>query len=136
VFNDRFFLFYFLFLFIIVIIIILVFGDRASLYNSGCLGTHSVDQGGLKLRDPPASASQVLGLKACTTTPSFNDHFLVISFIHHTLLSHGRHRWRSNEQKCGYTSSKGCSEMRRMRMDAAGDREAGNRFREREAGIR
>jgi hypothetical protein len=28
----------------------------------------SVDQAGLELRNPPASASQVLGLKACTTT--------------------------------------------------------------------
>ena len=28
-----------------------------------CPGTHSVDQAGLKLSDPPASASQVLGLK-------------------------------------------------------------------------
>jgi hypothetical protein len=27
-----------------------------------------VDQAGLELRNPPASASQVLGLKACTTT--------------------------------------------------------------------
>jgi hypothetical protein len=31
-------------------------------------GTHSVDQAGLKLRNSPVSASQVLGLKACTTT--------------------------------------------------------------------
>jgi hypothetical protein len=31
-------------------------------------GTHFVDQAGLKLRNPPASASQVLGLKACATT--------------------------------------------------------------------
>jgi hypothetical protein len=31
-------------------------------------GTHFVDQASLKLRNPPASASQVLGLKACTTT--------------------------------------------------------------------
>jgi hypothetical protein len=31
-------------------------------------GTHSVDQAGLKLRNPPASTSQVLGLKACATT--------------------------------------------------------------------
>jgi hypothetical protein len=30
--------------------------------------THFVDQAGLKLRNPPAFASQVLGLKACTTT--------------------------------------------------------------------
>jgi hypothetical protein len=45
------------------------FWDRVSLCSLGCSGTHSVDQAGLKLRDPPASASQVLGLKACTTTP-------------------------------------------------------------------
>ncbi|GAB1287511.1 N-alpha-acetyltransferase 15, NatA auxiliary subunit [Apodemus speciosus] len=34
-----------------------------SLYSPGCSGTHSVDQAGLELRNPPASASQVLGLK-------------------------------------------------------------------------
>jgi hypothetical protein len=32
-------------------------------------GTHSVDQAGLELREPPASASQLLGLKVCATTP-------------------------------------------------------------------
>jgi hypothetical protein len=48
----------------------LVFRDRVSLYSPGCPGTHSVDQAGLELRNPPASASRVLGLKACTTTPS------------------------------------------------------------------
>jgi hypothetical protein len=31
-------------------------------------GDNSVDQAGLELRNPPASASQVLGLKACATT--------------------------------------------------------------------
>jgi hypothetical protein len=30
--------------------------------------THSVDQAGLELRNLPASDSQVLGLKVCTTT--------------------------------------------------------------------
>jgi hypothetical protein len=30
---------------------------------------HSVDQDGLELKNPPASASQVLGLKAWATTP-------------------------------------------------------------------
>jgi hypothetical protein len=44
-----------------------VFQDRVSLCSSGCPGTHSVHQAGLELRDPPASASQVLGLKAHTT---------------------------------------------------------------------
>jgi hypothetical protein len=48
----------------------LVFQDRVSLCSPGCPGTHSVDQAGLELRNPPASASRVLGLKVCTTTPS------------------------------------------------------------------
>jgi hypothetical protein len=46
----------------------LVFQDRVSLYSSGCPGTHFVDQAGLELRNVPASASQVLGLKVCATT--------------------------------------------------------------------
>jgi hypothetical protein len=47
----------------------LVFRGRVSLGSPGDPGTHSVDQAGLELRNPPASASQVLGLKACTTRP-------------------------------------------------------------------
>jgi hypothetical protein len=59
-------LFLFLFFFFFVR---LFFRDRVSLYSPGCPGTHSVDQaGGLELRNPPASASQVLGLKVCATT--------------------------------------------------------------------
>jgi hypothetical protein len=49
--------------------IYLVFRDRVSLYSPGCPSTHFVDQAGLKLRNPPASASRVLGLKVCATTP-------------------------------------------------------------------
>jgi hypothetical protein len=45
-----------------------VFQDRVSLYSPGCPGTHFVDQAGLELRNPPASASRVLGLKVCATT--------------------------------------------------------------------
>jgi hypothetical protein len=44
------------------------FRDRVSLYSPNCPGTHSVDQAGLELRNLPASASRVLGLKVCTTT--------------------------------------------------------------------
>jgi hypothetical protein len=44
---------------------------RVSLYSPGCPGTHSVDQAGLELRNPPASASGVLGLKACATTRGY-----------------------------------------------------------------
>jgi hypothetical protein len=47
----------------------LVFRDRVSLCSPGCPGTHSVDQAGLELKNPPASAFQVLGLKACAITP-------------------------------------------------------------------
>jgi hypothetical protein len=44
------------------------FRDRVSLCSPGCPGTHFVDQAGLDLKNPPASASQVLRLKACATT--------------------------------------------------------------------
>jgi hypothetical protein len=54
----------------------LVFRDRVSLCSPGCPGTHSVDQAGLKLRNPPASAPQMLGLKMCATTPGSNFLFL------------------------------------------------------------
>jgi hypothetical protein len=53
----------------------LVFRDRVSLYSPGCPGAHFVDQAGLELRNLPASASRVLGLKACATTPG---HTLII----------------------------------------------------------
>jgi hypothetical protein len=60
--RPRFSILFYLFIYF-------VFRDRVSLYSSGCPGTHFVDQAGLELRNPPASASQVLGLKACATTP-------------------------------------------------------------------
>jgi hypothetical protein len=43
--------------------------DRVSLCSLGCPGTHFVDQADLELRNPPASASRVLGSKVCATTP-------------------------------------------------------------------
>jgi hypothetical protein len=45
----------------------LVFRDRVSLCSPGCPGTHSVDQAGLELRNPPASASQVRHQHPATT---------------------------------------------------------------------
>ena len=54
----------------------LVFRDRVSLCSPGCPGTRSVDQAGLELRNPTASASRVLGLKACATTPGSPCFFL------------------------------------------------------------
>ena len=51
------------------------FRDRVSLYSPGCPGAHFVDQAGLELRNLPASASRVLELKACATTPGYNPIF-------------------------------------------------------------
>jgi hypothetical protein len=45
-----------------------VFSDRVSLCSPAFPGTHSEDQAGLELRNLPASASQLLGLKMCATT--------------------------------------------------------------------
>ena len=45
------------------------FQNMVSLYNyPSCPRTHSEDQAGLELRDLLASVSQVLEIKACTTT--------------------------------------------------------------------
>jgi hypothetical protein len=64
---DFFVVVVFCFVFVFVFCF-LFFRDRVSLCSPGCPGTHSVDQVGLELRNPPASASQVLGLNACATT--------------------------------------------------------------------
>ena len=58
-------------------IFLMVFRDRVSLYFCGCPGTHSVDHAGLELRNLPSSASHVLGLKACATTPGYVYPFLI-----------------------------------------------------------
>jgi hypothetical protein len=47
------------------------FRDRVSLYSPSCPGTHFVDQAGLKLRNPSAFASWVLGL--CLQTGSYHN---------------------------------------------------------------
>jgi hypothetical protein len=57
-----------LLIFALFCLFVFVFQDRVSLYSPDCPGTHSVDEAGLELRNPPASASQVLGLKVYTTT--------------------------------------------------------------------
>jgi hypothetical protein len=53
------------------------FSNRVSLCIPGCPGTHSVDQAGLELRNPPASVSQVMnGIKGvCHHCPAECDVF-------------------------------------------------------------
>jgi hypothetical protein len=66
--ENVFVLFVFVFWFLVFGFWFLVFRDRVSLCSPDCPGTHFVDQAGLELRNPPASASRVLGLKVCATT--------------------------------------------------------------------
>jgi hypothetical protein len=66
------------YLFVCLFVCLFVFGDRVSLCSPGCPGTHSADQAGLELRNPPASAFRVLGLKACATIPWLIFYFIVI----------------------------------------------------------
>jgi hypothetical protein len=81
-FFPWFFFFVCLFVFVLFLFVCLfVFRDRVSLCSPGCPGTHYVDQAGLQLRNPPASASQVLGLKACATTARLCVCILSIKYI-------------------------------------------------------
>ena len=48
---------------VVELCLFLFFPDRVSLCSSGCPRTHSVDQAGLEFRNPPASASQGVGVK-------------------------------------------------------------------------
>jgi hypothetical protein len=71
--NDAYVWFFF---FVFFFFFGLVFRGRVFLCHPGCPGTHFVDQAGLELRNPPASASQVLGLKACATMPGWPETFI------------------------------------------------------------
>jgi hypothetical protein len=64
-------------------VVVFVFQDRVSLCSSGYPGTHSVDQAGLELRNLPASASQVLGLKACATTAQL---YITYIYMHISII--------------------------------------------------
>jgi hypothetical protein len=68
--------------FLFCFVLFFVFRDRVSLCSPDCPGTHFVDQAGLELRNPPASASQVLGLKVCATTPGQLGFLKLILFLY------------------------------------------------------
>ena len=72
---------YWIFSFFSFFFVCLFFRDRVSLYSHGCPGTHFVDQAGLELRNPPAYASRVLGLKVCATTGRGNQTLLSFLFV-------------------------------------------------------
>jgi hypothetical protein len=63
------------------VFVLFFFLDRVSLRSPGYPGAHSVDQAGLERRDPPASASQVLGLKPCATMLSSEKSFFFFNLF-------------------------------------------------------
>ena len=78
----------------------LSFWDLVSLYSSGCPGSHFVDQAGRKVRNPPVSASQVLGLKACDTTPGYG----FISLTNSVNFTRNYHKLSGSNNKYIYCS--------------------------------
>jgi hypothetical protein len=80
------------------LVLFFVFQDRVSLCSPGYPGTHFVDQTGLELRNLPASASRVLGLKACATTPATEFFFFKTGLVTHTLIPAPR-KWRQKFQE-------------------------------------
>ena len=86
---SSFFLSLFVFLLLLLLLLLLFFLRQSfSVYpwlswNSLCR------QAGLELRNPPASASQVLGLKACATTPGSEVLLLLrLVFFYSGILTH------------------------------------------------
>ena len=96
------------------------FFETGFLCSPGCPGTHFVDQAGLELRNPPVSASQVLGLKACATTArlhlQFSSRFpdsaasvqnrTSFTISHHSQYNPGRVRSLKQTPREGYTAQK------------------------------
>ena len=64
-------------------------------------GTHSVDQAGLELRNSPASVSQVLELKACTTT-AWLFSFSEVLCLNYVLIAVAKYLARSSFQNEGF----------------------------------
>jgi hypothetical protein len=69
------------------------FFETGFLCSPGCPWTHSLDHPGFELRNLPASASQVLQLKACATTAWFHGRFEKEGFIW-ACSSRGLRVWR------------------------------------------
>jgi hypothetical protein len=74
------------------------FFERGFLCSPGCPGTHFVDQAGLELTNPPASASQVLGLKVCATTAWPSSPFLTKG-LHITYMKNKNKMKQTNKPK-------------------------------------
>jgi hypothetical protein len=91
-----------------IFLVFVFFPDRVSLCSPGCPGTHSIDQAGLELRNLPASASQVLGLKVCTTTAQLKNYFYLcvlyeaVQFYVQLFIEVKRHQILPHPQNLSY----------------------------------
>ena len=75
-------------------------------YSPGCPRTHFVDQAGPKLRNLPASASQVLGLKACTSTTWLKGQHLIGTELQVQRFSPLSSRWEHGSTQAGIVQAK------------------------------
>jgi hypothetical protein len=67
---------------VVVAVVVVLFFETGFLCIALAVLGLTLDQAGLELRNPPASASQVLGLKACATTPgSTGSLFMLPCFV-------------------------------------------------------
>jgi hypothetical protein len=80
-FSFLLFSFFFCCLFFLFFVFIFCF-SRQGFSVQSWLFWNSVDQASLELRNPPASASQVLGLQACTTPAQPSEFHYIIFFIY------------------------------------------------------
>lgn len=83
--SISFFLFFFSFSFF--------FKTRVCLCSPSCPGTSSVDQAGLKFRDPPTSSLEALGLEVCAPLCPAGPHPFLFhkKTTHRGLLPNGHH---------------------------------------------
>ena len=94
------------------VVVFFFFFKAVSLCTFDCTGIHSVDQAGLELRDSPASASQVLGLKACTIKATLKRGWLIGSEVQFIIIKAGTWwhllRHGTGDAESSTSSSEGC----------------------------
>jgi hypothetical protein len=100
-FFSAFFLSFNIYIYIFFFFVLFCFPETGFLCIAlACSGTHFVDQAGLELRSPPASASQVVGLKVCATTA--RHHVLSIHALPSLSLPYAQDRGLGEKPPLGF----------------------------------
>ena len=81
-----------------------------------CFFLAILDQTGLKLRNPPASASRALGLKACATMPGLFSHFCQLS-LHITFWLFPHYQFLHRMKVCSFLINKICDQQKTNEVD-------------------